>query len=201
MPGAVFRWAAPLFARAARRWREDDAEAFARFLRPSLQPRGRLLDLGGGTGALAALLARVVPCTVTVVDSSPPMLRYAADLAGVEPVLSDATALGFADGAFDAALVCEAFHHMPEREAVAREIARVVRAGGAVVIAEQDAGARSTHIVSLVERMLGEPAGFMRPTDLERLMAKAGVPGSTQRHGSSSYLFVGEVAPPAGRGD
>ncbi len=200
LPGLIFRWAAPLFARAARRWSEDDAEAFARLLHPALQPHGRLLDLGGGTGALAALLARVVPCTVIVVDPSPQMLRYAAGLADVEPVLGDAAALPFTDDTFDAVLVCDAFHHIAERAAAVGEMARVVRPGGAVVIAEIDASARSTRMISLGERLLGEPASFMRPVDLERLMAAAGVPGSTQRQGGASYVFVGEVAPLAGRG-
>jgi SAM-dependent methyltransferase len=200
LPGLIFRWAAPLFARAARRWSEDDAEAFARLLHPALQPHGRLLDLGGGTGALAALLARVVPCTVTVVDPSPQMLRYAAGLADVEPVLGDAAALPFTDDTFDAVLVCDAFHHFDHREAAAREITRVVRPGGGVIIAEIDPSSRSTRLIALGERMLGEPAGFMRPADLERLMEAVGVPGSAQRQGGASYVFVGEVAPLAGRG-
>ena len=194
MSGAIFRWAAPLFARAARRWSEDDAEAFARLLHPSLQSGGRLLDLGGGTGALAALLARVVPCAVTVVDTSRQMLGYAAGRPGVEPVLGDAAALPFADGSFDAALVCDALHHIAEREAAVGELARVVRVGGAVVIAEADASAHSTRMISYGERLLGEPAGFMRPTDLQGLMAAVGVPGSTRRHGDASYVFVGTVA-------
>jgi demethylmenaquinone methyltransferase/2-methoxy-6-polyprenyl-1,4-benzoquinol methylase len=128
------------------------------------------------------------------------MLRYAAGLADVEPVLGDAAALPFTDDSFDAVLVCDAFHHFDHREAAAREMARVVRPGGAVVIAEIDASARSTRMISLGERLLGEPAGFMRPADLERLMEAVGVPGSTQRQGGSSYVFVGEVAPLAGRG-
>lgn len=198
MAGEIFRWAAPLFARAARRWSEDDAEAFARLLHPALQSHGRLLDLGGGTGALAALLARVVPCTVTVVDSSPQMLRYASGLADVKPVLADAAALPFGDDTFDAVLVCDAFHHITEREVAASEMARVVRPGGAVVIAEVDASARSTRMISIGERLFGEPAGFLRPVDLQRLMAAAGVPGSTQRQGGASYVFVGEVAPLVG---
>lgn len=197
MGGAIFRWAAPLFARAAQRWSEDDAEAFARLLHPSLQSGGRLLDLGGGTGALAALLARVVPCAVTVVDTSRQMLGYAAARPGVEPVLGDAAALPFADGTFDAALVCDALHHIAEREAAVGELARVVRVGGAVVIAEADANAHSTRMISFGERLLGEPAGFLRPADLQRLMAAAGVPGSTHRHGDASYVFAGTVAPRA----
>jgi ubiquinone/menaquinone biosynthesis C-methylase UbiE len=148
MSGVIFRWAAPLFARA-----------------------------------------------VTVVDTSRQMLGYAAGRPGVEPVLGDAAALPFADGTFDAALVCDALHHIAEREAAVRELVRVVRVGGAVVIAEADANAHSTRMIGFGERLLGEPAAFMRPSDLQGLMAAVGVPGSTQRRGDASYVFVGSVAP------
>jgi demethylmenaquinone methyltransferase/2-methoxy-6-polyprenyl-1,4-benzoquinol methylase len=189
----IFRWGAPLFAREARRWNEDDARAFAALLSPALQPDGHLLDLGGGTGALAALLARVVPCKVSVVDRSPQMLRYATGAPDVDPVLGDATALRFVDDTFDAALVCDALHHIREREAAAREMARVVRPGGAIVIAELDASVLRTRLIGLAERVVGEPAGFMRPEELARLMAAAGAPGSTQQQNGASYVFVGKV--------
>jgi ubiquinone/menaquinone biosynthesis C-methylase UbiE len=194
LSGAIFRWAAPLFARSAKRWSEDDAEAFARMLDPFLSLQGRLLDLGGGTGALAGLLARARPCVVTVLDSSPRMLRYAERLPGVEPVVGVASAIPFDDGRFDAVLVCDAFHHFDKREKAAREMARVVRSGGGVVIAEADSAACSTRFMALAERILGEPAGFLRPVDLERLMDAVGVHGSSERQGGASYVYIGEVA-------
>jgi demethylmenaquinone methyltransferase/2-methoxy-6-polyprenyl-1,4-benzoquinol methylase len=198
MPGGIFKWAAPLFARAAKRYTEDDARSFARLLGPYLQPHGRLLDLGGGTGDLAALLARVVPCAVTVLDASPHMLRYASELPDVEAIVGDAVAMPFDDDTFDAALVCDAFHHFVEPEAAASELARVVRPGGGVAIVEIDAAARSTRAVGVVERLLGEPAGFLRPPELEALMAAAGVHGSSQRRSEIAYAFVGEVVRGAG---
>jgi ubiquinone/menaquinone biosynthesis C-methylase UbiE len=193
MPGGVFKWAAPLFARAAKRYTEEDARSFARLLGPYLLPQGRLLDLGGGTGDLAALLARVVPCAVTVLDASPHMLRYATGLPDVEAVVGDAATMPFDDDWFDAALVCDAFHHFVEPVAAANELARVVRPGGGVAIVEIDAAARSTRAVGLVEKMLGEPAGFLRPAELETLMGAAGVHGSSRRRNGISYMFVGEV--------
>jgi demethylmenaquinone methyltransferase/2-methoxy-6-polyprenyl-1,4-benzoquinol methylase len=193
MPGGVFKWAAPLVARAAKRYTEDDARSFARLLGPYLPPHGRLLDLGGGTGDLAALLARVVPCAVTVLDASSHMLRYATGLPDVEAVVGDAAAMPFDDGRFDAALVCDAFHHFVEPEAAASELARVVRPGGGVAIVEIAAGARSTRAIGMVERLLGEPAGFLRPSELETLMAAAGVHGSSRRRNEIAYVFVGEV--------
>lgn len=193
MPGTVFKWAAPLFARFAERWSDDDAEAFARLLAPFMGAGGRLLDLGGGTGALAGLLARQLGCMVTVVDPSPQMLSYAHGMPGVEPVLADASALPFPDGNFDAVLVCDAFHHFADPQKAAREMARVARLGGGVLIAEPDSDRRAIRAIAVAERLLGEPAGFMRPEELELLMSGAGIQGRAQRQGKASYVFVGTV--------
>jgi ubiquinone/menaquinone biosynthesis C-methylase UbiE len=51
-----FNWAAPIFHRADRRWTDDHVAAIAEWLRPATPPGGSLLDVSGGTGALAARL-------------------------------------------------------------------------------------------------------------------------------------------------
>lgn len=189
----MFRWAAPLFARAARRQSHDGVRELARQLQPFLEEGDRLLDLGGGTGGLAGRIARHLHCTVTVLDASPQMLRYAQDVPHVTPVLGDAGAMPLPDAAFGAVLVCDAFHHFTDAGAVVREITRVVRPGGGVVVAEMDAAARGTRVVGAIERLLGEPAGFLRPKEMEELMAGVGIHGSAQRRSSVSYVFVGTV--------
>jgi len=193
LSGGIFRWTAPLFARTDRRWDEDSVDVFAQTLAPYLPEQGRLLDLGGGTGALAGHLARTVPCAVTVVDASPNMLRYADGLPGVEAIVGDAAALPFPDDNFDAALICDAFHHFRRRDEAVREMARVVRPGGGVVIAELDAEALSIRFIALAERLLGEPAGFVTPAGMEGLMAAAGVRGRSRPQNRVSYIFAGEV--------
>ena len=211
MPGRLFNWTAPLFALASRRWGDDDARRVAALLAPYLPAHGRLLDIGGGTGDLAALLAAVVPCDVTVLDASPRMLRYAEGLPGVEAVLGDAAVMPFAGDGFDAALVCDAFHHFTRPAAAASEIARVVRPGGGVVIAEIDASVRKevddateackadvpeTRLIASVASLLGEPAGFLTPAQLEQLLDGAGIAGSCRRRDGIAYWFAGEVRPP-----
>lgn len=205
MSGGIFKWTAPLFARTDRRWDDDSVDVFVQTLAPYLPAQGRLLDLGGGTGALAGRLAQTVPCAVTVVDASPSMLRYAGGLPGVEAIVGDAAALPCSDDSFDAALICDAFHHFTRRDQAVREVARVVRPGGGVVVAELDAEALSIRFIAVAERLLGEPAGFVTPTGMERRMAAAGVHGRSRRQNRVSYIFAGEVGTgrppdPGGRG-
>ncbi len=193
MPGAMFRWTAPLFARAGSRWGAGDADALAAWLEPYVPPEGRLLDLGGGTGALASLLAARMACSVTVLDASPHMLRHAEGLQGVTPVRGDAGAMPFPDARFDAVLVCDAFHHFTGAQAAAREMARVVRSGGGVLILEPDPRRRVVRVIAAVERLVGEPGGFLEPRALEDLMRSVGIDGRSQPQGKASYAFVGSV--------
>jgi SAM-dependent methyltransferase len=76
---AFFDWSAPLFHRFGDRWSEQDAEIIAGWLMPHLTAEGAILDLGGGTGALAAHLADATARPVTVLDATPKMLAYLPD--------------------------------------------------------------------------------------------------------------------------
>jgi SAM-dependent methyltransferase len=98
----------------------------------------RVLELGCGAAAGARWL-HAQGAEVVALDLSAGMLRHArlaADRSGVRVPLvqADALALPFADGAFD--VVCTAFGAVPfvaDSAAVMREVARVLRPGGAWV--------------------------------------------------------------------
>jgi SAM-dependent methyltransferase len=98
----------------------------------------RVLELGCGAAAGARWL-RTQGAEVVALDLSGGMLRHAremSDRSGVRVPLvqADALALPFADGAFDT--VCTAFGAVPfvaDSAAVMREVARVLRPGGAWV--------------------------------------------------------------------
>jgi SAM-dependent methyltransferase len=99
-------------------------------------PGGRVLDVGCGTGALAAHVAGA-GYVVVGVDASPGMLRQAAarGLAGAYAAFS--TALPFPDGTFSLAYTVATLHHLETPERVAAtiaEMARVVRSGGHVLV-------------------------------------------------------------------
>ena len=191
MSGALFDWATPIFVRAARRWTLDDARDFADMLEPFLTSGGRILDVGGGTGHLAALLAEATAHDVVVLDRSSRMLASAAAFPGVSAVQGDAVAMPFDAASFDAAIVVDALHHMDRQHVVAGELARVVRPGGGLVVADEDAGGRGVRLVAFVERLLGEPAAFLTAASAVRLFAEAGFDGAAQARGASSYVFIG----------
>ena len=115
------------------RWRERAAD-LAR-----LQPGDRALDVATGTGDLALALKRRVGAAgeVVGVDFSDGMLaRARAKGPDISWEHADAMALPYGDGAFDAATVGFGARNFGDLERGLREMARVVRPGGRVVVLE-----------------------------------------------------------------
>ncbi len=110
----------------------------------SPQPGERVLDLGAGPGFLAAEIAAAVgpDGQVVAADTSEPMLELArrrcAGLRQVELRTADATALPFADGAFDAAAIVQVYEYVGEIGSALGELRRVLRGGGRAVIVDTD---------------------------------------------------------------
>ncbi len=142
----------------------------------------KALDVATGTGAQA--LAFAATCKEVVgVDLSEAMLRVARrknHFPNLTFVRADATALPFEDASFDVACVSFALHEMPGsvRAAVLREMARVTRTGGTLVIVDYAlphnpvASALVLRAVKLYERDHYED--FVR-CDLRAMLREAGV--------------------------
>jgi ubiquinone/menaquinone biosynthesis C-methylase UbiE len=189
----LFRWAAPVYHLLVdpRRSGEDAAVIAAR-LRQYVPPGGHLLDVGGGTGAIAARLAGSLHARVTVLDASPDMLAHVPRHSALAAVRGAAEHMPFPDGAFDAALVSDAFHHFRDQDTAAREIARVVRPGGGVLILEMDPRGW-TRLVVVGEHLLGEPGGFLSPLELRTFLAQRGIDGEWRAEAGASYSILGTV--------
>ena len=104
-----------------------------------------VLDVGCGTGTLAIVSKRRVGPTGTVhgIDASPEMIaraREKAKKAGVEVFFKQGVveALPFPDAHFDAVLSTLMLHHLPRklREQCAREVRRVLKPGGRVLVVD-----------------------------------------------------------------
>jgi ubiquinone/menaquinone biosynthesis C-methylase UbiE len=102
----------------------------------------RVVDVGTGTGFVAAGLAPVA-ASVVGVDNSPAMLAVAADnlaslgLDNVELLEGEVDALGLPDDSVDAAVANMVLHHAPEPAAMLTEMARVIHPGGMVAVTDE----------------------------------------------------------------
>lgn len=166
-------------------------------------PGERVLDAGCGTGIYSALLSER-GLEVTGLDPDPHMLAAARLKAPVARLVEgDVTRLPFADAEFDLALAVTllCFLGDEEREHAARELLRVVRPGGRVVIGEL---ARFSLWAAQrrVKGFLGSAwrsARFTTAAELVRLFDSAGAARLVSRYGL--YLPPLDWAPLARRAD
>jgi SAM-dependent methyltransferase len=94
----------------------------------------RLLDAGCGAGLLA-LLASLRGARVAALDASAALLAIARErLPGADVREGDLEALPFADASFDAVTAVNSLFYAADMAAAARELARVARPGGRVVV-------------------------------------------------------------------
>lgn len=141
------RAAAGYFGHAARRYASAYHESSAgghalrarheRALELIGRPSGRVLDVGCGPGHLAEdLLDRGMD--VWGVDATPAMIeacrRRFAPRPAAHFTVGEATRLAFSDGAFDAAICLGVIDYIPALEAAVRELIRVVKPGGTVLV-------------------------------------------------------------------
>ena len=113
---------------------EDAVERIAlRHLIPS--PGGRLIDVGAGFGRLADLYQGYEQ--VILLDYSPDLLRDARARLAPHPPLTVAANfydLPLADGACDTVVMVRVLHHAADVPAVLRELRRILRPGGTLVL-------------------------------------------------------------------
>jgi ubiquinone/menaquinone biosynthesis C-methylase UbiE len=120
----------------------DGARAAAFVVRRARPLKGRILELGTGQGRfLAALLREALRVTSVDVDAEAQALtRRILARAGLPGrpryVTADARRLPWRDRSFDLVVSMNALHHMRGVPRVIREILRVVRPGGRIVLAD-----------------------------------------------------------------
>ncbi len=162
-----FNWVAPLYDRVFR-WLGHDTL----FNHLQVEPGQVVLDIGGGTGRVAAALSGA-GARLIVVDPSPGMLSQTLDkrLLAARAV---AEHLPFATSSIDRIYIVDAFHHFADQTAAAGELVRVLRPGGRLVIEEPDLRKLAVKFLAVAEKMALMQSHFYSPPALAGLFSAAG---------------------------
>ena len=114
------------------------------------QPGERILDVGTGTGWAARSIA-LRGAIVTGVDLGEEVIEAAKALStGIDFLVGDAEALPFPDNHFDALISTFGVMFARDPESVARELARVVRPGGRISLANWAVGGSVQDMFQLI---------------------------------------------------
>jgi ubiquinone/menaquinone biosynthesis C-methylase UbiE len=129
-------------------------------------PGERVLEVGPGTGYYTLDVAPALESSgwLDALDLQQPMLdelmhrAAAGGVANIVPVQGDAQALPFPDATYDSAYLVATLGEVPDRDTALRELRRVLKPGGRLVIGE---GQPDPHMVRLDElRQHAERAGL-----------------------------------------
>lgn len=176
------------FGRIGREWDALRGELFGdRFTGAAmlglLDPSLVVADLGCGTGEATELIAPFV-ARVVGIDREPSMLAAARSRmqaapgggAAVEFREGDLMAIPAAKGEFDAALLMLVLHHLPDARGALREIRRIIKPGGTLLVVDMVAHAREEYRMTMGHQHLG-----FSEADLSGLSAAAGFDGIRYR--------------------
>jgi phosphatidylethanolamine/phosphatidyl-N-methylethanolamine N-methyltransferase len=146
--------------------------------RMGIRPGDRILEVGVGTGINASLYPR--DCGVIGIDLSGSMLEKARErvarkhIRNVRLLEMDAADLKFADGTFDIVYAPYLISVVPDPVAVAREMRRVCRPGGRIVVLNHFRSANP--LLAWIERVISPftvHIGFKSDLDLPAFLTQA----------------------------
>jgi SAM-dependent methyltransferase len=136
------------------------AERLTQMLLPELEGRGPCLEIGVGTGRVALPLAQR-GVDIRGIDISTAMLarlreKAAALGVAVPAEIGDASRLDFADNTFGSAIACHVFHLLRDWASAVRELVRVVRPGGVVLVEADSYGGLRSRFRDRVSEIVGD---------------------------------------------
>ena len=167
---AEFDRAAAHFAeRTKGRFDHMDPVGFSR-----VAPGETVVEVGAGTGNFLALFAGVAGRRIAV-DLTPSMLEEARRHEGLDLVAGDGRRLPLRSGSADLVASAQALHHVQEPVTVVKEMRRVARHGGRVLLVDQVATERYEEALVMTELELArDPSHAMsRPPSAYRMIVRA----------------------------
>jgi SAM-dependent methyltransferase len=161
-------------------------------------PGTRLLDAGCGAGLLA-LLASLRGARVTALDASAALLAVARErLPAADVREGDLEALPFAEASFDAVTAVNSLFYAADMAAAMRELSRVARPGGRVVVTAWGPPERCEFLAALLQAIgpLMPPPPPGAPPQHPGALSEPGALAAVLERAGLRVVEEGEVACP-----
>jgi len=128
---------------------------------------GNLLDIGGGTGRVAISMINKVD-NLEIVDVSYGMVKMAKKK-GFSATCALGEVLPYPGESFERALIVDAIHHCSNQEGVIKDVWRILKPGGFLVIVEPNYEHMAGKIIRVFEKLLVMNSKFLSDNEIVSL--------------------------------
>ncbi len=160
---------------------------------------GRLLDVGCGSGDILAM-ASELGIEVTGVEFAPEAVAHARESRGLDVRQGTLEEAGFGAGSFDVVTLWHVLEHVPDPVGTLREVRRVLKPGGHVVVQVPNYGSIQSRVFGDRWYALDVPRHLhhFTPRTLRRAFGAAGLVWESLDHRSfrcNPVIFVSSLLP------
>jgi len=150
-----------------------------------------VLDAGGGTGRVSQFLVGKA-VQIVVADQSFGMLQEARTKNGLQLICSETEDLPLANNTFDRIIMVDALHHVGNQGKTTRELWRVLKAGGRIVIEEPNIQSFGVRLIAFAERLFLMRSHFLSPVQIANMFRFHRAQVKVEVDGSTSWILVGK---------
>ncbi|MHC1783712.1 MAG: class I SAM-dependent methyltransferase [Anaerolineaceae bacterium] len=154
-----------------------------------LPEKGVVLDAGGGTGRVAQFFLNQSG-QIIVADHSCAMVREAGKKVGLRGVCTSTEELPFADLTIDRIIMVDALHHVSNQAATCRELLRILKPGGRIVIEEPDIRSFGVKLIALAEKLAFMRSHFISPLQISGLFNFPNIHTQVIHKDSTAWIII-----------
>lgn len=152
---------------------------------------GSLLDAGGGTGRVSLSLKDHVGQLI-ISDLSRSMISEAQTKGHDQLVQTSVTENPFPNEHFDRIIVIDALHHFPNQAKTVKELVRILKPGGILLIEEPDINRIAAKLVAIVEKLAMMGSHIHSPTEIKAMIEVNGIKARIISDNSFSAYIIAE---------
>lgn len=179
---------APVYDRVNHPWIVDPAKVVAIL---GLDGAERVLDVAGGTGAVAQAIVQASKAHVTVLDASAKMLAQVPSHKRIQTIHGIATSLPFQAETFDVVLCTSSLHQLEPQNIALAAMRRVLKPNGRLLIVDFDPQGVAGPLLNWGENVLKQGHQYLAQAELDGMLREAGFVGRFAPFSLIQYAFLG----------